>query len=154
MGIERDSFVGNPHRQDYIDEDEDLEILSGDDIDFNPLGLLPGDPDFLLDETYDIIADDDEDYEPDDYEDFLSDSDYEYGDDDASESGLEQVFFSDSDQDMPIVVLSPTVHDDGHNKSTPATTTTTADRSGDNKLNGDIKTNDTGGIDANQATDT
>lgn len=92
MGIERQSFVGNPNKQEYIDEDEELDYLSGDDIDFNPFGLPPGDPDLMLDENYDIVSDDDDEYDPeDDYEDFLSDSDYDYeGGDGSEESGSEQ----------------------------------------------------------------
>lgn len=147
MGIERDSFVGNPHRQDYIDEDDDLEFFSGDEIDFNPFGIQPGDPDLLLDETYDIVTDDDEDYEPDGYEDYLSDSDYEYGDDDddgSEESGLEQAFFSDSEHELPIPENDES---DVQNKVSSSTTNS------ESKTNGDTKTNDTGGLESNQAAD-
>lgn len=84
MGLQTENFVGNPHKQEYGEDGEELEYLSGDEIDFNPFGLPPGDPDLLLDDNYDIVTDDDYDPE-DDYEDFLSDSDYEYDGSDASE---------------------------------------------------------------------
>ncbi|KAB0791173.1 hypothetical protein PPYR_02973 [Photinus pyralis] len=147
MGIERESFVGNPHRQDYIDEDDDLEFFSGDEIDFTAFGLQPGDPDLLLDETYDVVTEDDEDYEPDGYEDFLSDSEYEYGDDEtgSEESGVEQAYFSDSEQEMP---LPESEESDVQNKVSSTTT------SSESKTNGDSKTNDTGGLESNQAAET
>jgi len=143
MGFERESFVGNPHKQDFVDDDEELEYLSGDEIDFNPFGLPPGDPDLLIDDNYDIVTDDDDDYDPeDDYEDFLSDSDYEFGGDEGSEESG-----SDQDQELPLEVPA------GENQESSSNKTSADNKSPETKVGSEVKTNGVDDVSSNEAGD-